>query len=116
MRCRVGWVALASLLLGCSRRALPEDARAVYDLRCAPCHGASGRGDGPAASGLKPVPRDLGDPAWQDRTNDAYLRKIIVNGGLGVGLSTRMPGSPDLAEHPATLDGLVQVVRGFRRP
>jgi hypothetical protein len=65
---------------------------------------------------LRPAPRDLSDPVWQDRTDDAYLRKIIVNGGLGVGLSTRMPGSPDLAGRPATLDGLVRVVRGFRRP
>ncbi|MCS6901585.1 MAG: hypothetical protein RMJ98_18265 [Myxococcales bacterium] len=104
------------MLGGCSRPSAPEDARTVYDLRCAPCHGASGRGDGPAASHLLPTPRDLSDPDWQDHTEDAYLRKIILNGGLGVGRSTRMPGNPDLAERPEVLHGLVQVIRGFRRP
>ena len=32
---------------------------AIYAERCAVCHGDSGRGDGPAAVGLKPKPADL---------------------------------------------------------
>ena len=38
----------------------------VYAARCAQCHGASGRGDGPAGAGLTPRPADLtarSDPA-----------------------------------------------------
>jgi high-affinity iron transporter len=31
----------------------------VYAARCAQCHGASGRGDGPAGAGLTPRPADL---------------------------------------------------------
>ncbi len=34
---------------------------AVYQMQCASCHGALGRGDGPAAHGLDPVPADLSD-------------------------------------------------------
>ncbi len=37
-----------------------EAGRAVYEQRCQTCHGASGRGDGPAAADLDPPPADLG--------------------------------------------------------
>jgi len=33
----------------------------VYQTQCAACHGPAGRGDGPAAAGLTPVPADLTD-------------------------------------------------------
>jgi high-affinity iron transporter len=33
----------------------------VYRAQCASCHGPAGRGDGPAAAGLTPVPADLTD-------------------------------------------------------
>ena len=32
---------------------------ALFETNCASCHGASGRGDGPAATGLNPPPSDL---------------------------------------------------------
>ena len=34
-----------------------------YAARCAQCHGAGGKGDGPAAAGLSPPPADLVSPA-----------------------------------------------------
>src|SRR5262249_10285248 len=37
----------------------PLDGAALYALDCAPCHGASGRGDGPEASFFTRRPRDL---------------------------------------------------------
>ena len=46
----------------------------IYAKYCAVCHGAAGRGDGPAAKGLSPPPPDLkvmaphhpdGDLAWK---------------------------------------------------
>ncbi len=33
--------------------------RAIYQERCAPCHGPRGRGDGPAGVALDPKPADL---------------------------------------------------------
>src|SRR6187401_2423532 len=36
-----------------------SDAAAMFQSYCAPCHGKSGRGDGPAAAALKKAPADL---------------------------------------------------------
>src|SRR5665213_2833118 len=38
---------------------------ATYHTTCAPCHGESGKGDGPAAVALNPKP--------QDHSNGAYM-------------------------------------------
>src|SRR6185295_8095977 len=38
-------------------------AAADFTTHCAVCHGATGRGDGPAAKGLTPPPADLTDAA-----------------------------------------------------
>jgi mono/diheme cytochrome c family protein len=35
------------------------DAKQMFNSYCAPCHGASGKGDGPAAAALTPKPADL---------------------------------------------------------
>jgi len=35
------------------------DAQAMFKSYCAPCHGVSGKGDGPAAAALNPKPADL---------------------------------------------------------
>ena len=37
----------------------PSDGREMFTSYCAPCHGKSGKGDGPAASALNPKPADL---------------------------------------------------------
>lgn len=39
--------------------AAPADGRALYLQSCAPCHGATGKGDGPEASSFAPPPPDL---------------------------------------------------------
>ena len=46
------------LAMGCSLEAQP-DGQFLYMENCASCHGATGRGDGPAASGLGTPPADL---------------------------------------------------------
>ena len=58
---RIGIVTLALLGLTLSACA-PErqvSGRALYEDFCLSCHGASGRGDGPAAAGLDRAPADL---------------------------------------------------------
>jgi mono/diheme cytochrome c family protein len=35
------------------------DGKDLYDAYCAQCHGSEGKGDGPAAAGLKAAPADL---------------------------------------------------------
>ena len=37
-----------------------EDGKALYAKSCVSCHGAAGKGDGPAAKAIKNVPSDLG--------------------------------------------------------
>lgn len=36
-----------------------SDAKGMFKSYCAPCHGVSGKGDGPAAAALNPKPADL---------------------------------------------------------
>ncbi|MBN2193465.1 MAG: cytochrome c [Polyangiaceae bacterium] len=72
----------------------------VWDARCARCHGASGRGDGPEDF-LAEAP-DLTDPFRRDRRPDADLGAIILRG------KGSMPGFG--LEGPI-LDGLVSLVR-----
>jgi mono/diheme cytochrome c family protein len=52
----------------------------IYMERCALCHGASGKGDGTAAAGLDPKPRNHTDGSYMNnRTNDQLL-EVIRNG------------------------------------
>ena len=54
---------VATYKLRIAPRVAPDLARAkaLYTQNCASCHGASGRGDGPAAKGLDPAPADFHD-------------------------------------------------------
>ena len=88
-------------------------AQETFNTRCGPCHGTSGKGDGPGAAALNPKPRDYTDAAWQKSVTDDQLKKAIIMGGAAVGKSPIMPASPDLESQPAVVDGLVKIVRGF---
>ncbi len=48
----------------------PPAGKAVYDAHCVECHGASGRGDGPAAGLLNPKPRDFTNGKYKLRSTD----------------------------------------------
>jgi len=65
------------------------EGRNIYLARCAPCHGAEGRGDGPIARDLLGPPvGNLSDGKWKhgDRPDDVY--RVIARGVDG----TRMAG------------------------
>jgi cytochrome c oxidase cbb3-type subunit 3 len=73
---------------------LPYEARLgkiTFTHYCQTCHGESGAGDGFNAFNLDPHPRDLSDPDFQKKKNDAELADAIRRGGSGVGLSALMP-------------------------
>ena len=90
-----------------------EQAQNMFMTVCATCHGADGKGTGPAAESLTTKPRNYTDPAWQASVTDDDLRKTILVGGQGVGKSPMMPGQPQLRETPEVLDELVKIIRGF---
>ncbi len=107
-----GAAAAASTTVTPEARAEAEE---IFATRCAVCHGAQGRGDGPGSAGLNPQPRNFTDAAWQDSVDDAYIERIIQYGGAAVGKSPAMPNNPDLASRPAVVAGLRQHIRELRQ-
>jgi mono/diheme cytochrome c family protein len=75
--------------------AVLEKGRAIYKANCAPCHGESGRGDGPGAGVMKPPPRDHTDRAYMSTLTDEELAKVIQMGG-GIKGKPLMPGNPQI--------------------
>lgn len=59
--------------------------KALYENTCASCHGATGRGDGPAAPGLNPAPANLAVAMKMPVATDAFLDWTISEGGIPVG-------------------------------
>jgi mono/diheme cytochrome c family protein len=100
-------ILLPLVLSACTRKpaasgqaAVPQPPQSSYELRlgratfehyCQTCHGETGGGDGFNAFNLDPRPRDLSDPAFQNKKTDADLKDVIQRGGAGVGLSSLMP-------------------------
>ena len=97
--------------------AITDDARAkagdIFSERCAACHGANGKGDGPAAANLKPRPIDFHSRNWQKSVTDDSITKAIVFGGRAVGKSGQMAPNPDLENEPAIVAALVEKIRGW---
>ena len=59
---------------------------AVFQGRCASCHGASGRGDGPDARGLVPPPANLTDPAVMGAKSRVDLYRQLLLGVAGTAM------------------------------
>jgi mono/diheme cytochrome c family protein len=56
----------------------------IYMARCALCHGPEGKGDGPAAAGLNPKPRNHTDGTYMRSRTDDELLQVIRNGKGGM--------------------------------
>ena len=63
----------------------------LYLTYCTGCHGAGGKGDGPAARSLPVKPADHTNGAIMNRHSDEYLLAAISKGGAQVGRSPMMP-------------------------
>ena len=65
----------------------------MFSDYCAPCHGLSGKGDGPAASALKTPPADLTQLA---KKNNGKFPADHVMTVLRIGLPTASHGASDM--------------------
>ncbi len=71
-------VALGTAFLSARVTLAAGDGKAVYEQHCAPCHGVSGKGDGPAARALKPPPGSFAtSPKVHD---DLEVARVITSG------------------------------------
>lgn len=95
--------------------AAKQEAQSIFELRCTPCHGPKGAGDGPGSAGLTPKPRNFTDAEWQKSVNDNHIETIIKFGGAAVGKSPAMPSNPDLMAKPDVVSALREVIRGFKK-
>ncbi len=84
-------IGFTSSLFAQSPKGDAKAGKAKYDLFCATCHGATGKGDGVAAAALNPKPRNFQDAASMGKKSDADLSKVIKQGGAAAGLSPIMP-------------------------
>ena len=64
--------------------------KVVYEQYCAQCHGATGKGDGPAASGLSPKPAVHTKIPFEKLPME-YLYNVVYYGGRSVGKAPTMP-------------------------
>lgn len=83
---------------------------AKYKQLCITCHGPSGKGDGPAAAGLNPKPKDL---SITTRTA-AEMKNIIAKGGTAGGLSPMMPPW-EASLTPEEIDGVILYIRSLKK-
>lgn len=77
--------------------AMIQKGKNIYVNTCAPCHGKQGKGNGPAAGGLNPKPRNYqkNEGQWMKKQTNKHLFKTIKHGGASVGLSPVMPSYKD---------------------
>ncbi|MBI2504074.1 MAG: c-type cytochrome [Candidatus Latescibacteria bacterium] len=92
---------------------LVEKGKQTYQQLCAPCHGATGQGDGAAAYLLYPKPRNFAKAqyrlvsTWEQVPTDEDLFSVITRGMPG----SAMPSWPNLSEE--TRWGLVHYLKTF---
>jgi cytochrome c5 len=97
-----------------------DAARELYKERCERCHGRSMSGDGPLSAGLEPRPQNLRRHDWFERVSSAerlrLLKRVVLGGGLSVGLSALMPPNPDLRNKPKLVYALVYLIASHHIP
>lgn len=55
--------------------------KALYEENCTMCHGANGKGDGPAAASLSTPPKDFNrSEFWKQKNVNQLIAKQVKNG------------------------------------
>lgn len=80
---------------------------------CSPCHGETGKGDGPLADTLGEGvrPRNLADAKLLSTKTDEALFKVVKFGGASMGFSEAMPSQKDTF----TDDEIRQIIQYVRK-
>jgi cytochrome c2 len=100
-----------------------EAGKPKFQLLCASCHGAEGKGDGPTglalAAAKQPAPRDFSMGYFKFDTDkdgnpgtDVDLRNVISKGALVYGGSAMMA---PVRLSDSDLDNLVALIRSFKQ-
>ncbi len=83
------WSLIGAYKLRIAPRLVPDLARgkSLYATNCAACHGAEGRGGGPAAKGLEPAPANFHDTARMRERSVYSLYNAIALGVPGTAMT-----------------------------
>lgn len=81
----MAWEARAEAFSFSAEKGDPKAGKVKYNIHCASCHGASGKGDGPAGFALFPKARDLTSGKFKFRSTptlptDQDLFRVISRG------------------------------------
>jgi high-affinity iron transporter len=87
---------------------LMKAAAATYTVACAPCHGATGEGNGPVSFAIKPPPRNFRLDPFKAGDSLEQIYATITNGLP----DTKMVGFPQLSD--ADRWGIAYFIHGLR--
>lgn len=99
-----GSLLLMSVLSPLHALAQEGGATEIYQRHCSVCHGAEGKGDGPASRAFDPPPPDLSDPTNMGEMTDDELLQVLAAGRQS------MPAFQAVLE-PEVLGELVEYLR-----
>lgn len=93
---KLRWALATAYNLALAPRRIPDAAlgATLYATHCASCHGVEGRGDGPAAKGLKPAPANFLNAERMANRSPYGLYNTITLGVAG----TSMTAHPELSD------------------
>lgn len=72
--------ALPPLFLSLAAAGEYDSGKNLYENKCQLCHGANGKGDGPAASAFSPSPANFTDPRFWQGEPDKKIMESVRNG------------------------------------
>ena len=82
---------LCCLLSGGAQAQDATQGKMIYAGRCAFCHGATGKGDGPAGAALKPVPTNFARAEFWKNTKSEAIEDAIAHGKPGTAMIAFQP-------------------------
>jgi mono/diheme cytochrome c family protein len=77
---------LTLVLTSPARAGDAEKGQDLYASRCLFCHGATGKGDGPAGAALKPPPTNFTSADYWKAARIETMKDVVANGKLGTAM------------------------------